>query len=65
LNALVEEAITGSPTLRAADARVRRAVALSAAVGAARYPQVTGNADVTRQRSRSTGSCRRRSAAHG
>lgn len=50
LDRLVDEALHGSPTLRAADARVRKALASAAAVNAGRAPQVTGTADATRQR---------------
>jgi len=50
LDKLMDEAIAGSPTLRAADARVRKAVAVAATTGAARAPQITGNGDATRQR---------------
>jgi NodT family efflux transporter outer membrane factor (OMF) lipoprotein len=50
LDRLLDEALAGSPTLRVADARVRRAVAAAGVVNAARLPQVTGTADVTRER---------------
>jgi NodT family efflux transporter outer membrane factor (OMF) lipoprotein len=50
LDALVDEGLKGSPTLRAADARVRKAMAAARVTGAARAAQVSGNADVTRQR---------------
>ncbi|HEX2827984.1 MAG TPA: efflux transporter outer membrane subunit [Burkholderiales bacterium] len=50
LDALVDEALKGSPTLRAADARVRKALAAAGIANAARLPQMTGNASVTRER---------------
>lgn len=50
LDALVDEALNGSPTLRAADARVRKALAAAGVANAARLPQVTGDASVTRER---------------
>jgi NodT family efflux transporter outer membrane factor (OMF) lipoprotein len=50
LDALVTEALAGSPTLRAADARVRKALAAAGVANAARYPQVNGSADVLRLR---------------
>jgi NodT family efflux transporter outer membrane factor (OMF) lipoprotein len=50
LDRLVDEALHASPSLRVADARVRQALASAAALDAGRAPQVTGNADATRQR---------------
>jgi NodT family efflux transporter outer membrane factor (OMF) lipoprotein len=50
LDALMAETLAGSPTLRAADARVRKAVAAAGVAGAARSPQVNGSAGVTEQR---------------
>lgn len=50
LDRLVDEALHGSPNLRAADARVRKALASAASLNAGRSPQVTGTADATRQR---------------
>ena len=50
LDALIDEALAGSPTLRVADARVRKAVAAAGVANAARAPQLSGTADVTRQR---------------
>jgi len=50
LDRLVDEGLHGSPTLRVADARVRKALASAAALNAGRAPQVTGTADATRQR---------------
>jgi NodT family efflux transporter outer membrane factor (OMF) lipoprotein len=42
LNALIEEALAGSPTLEAAAARLRRAQADAQQAGAARYPSLNG-----------------------
>src|SRR5581483_55152 len=39
-----------SPSVRVADARVRKALAAAGVANAARAPQITGSADVTRQR---------------
>ena len=50
LDALIDEALAGTPTGRSARARLDRAVALAQAAGAARGPQVNASADVTRQR---------------
>jgi len=50
LDRLMDEALAGSPTLRVADARARKALASAASLGAARAPQVTGTADATYQR---------------
>lgn len=50
LDQLVGEALAGSPSLRVADARVRKAVAVAQASNAALYPHLNGNASVTRQR---------------
>lgn len=50
LDVLVQEALAGSPTLRAADARVRKALAAAGVANSARYPQVNGNAAVLRLR---------------
>jgi NodT family efflux transporter outer membrane factor (OMF) lipoprotein len=50
LNALVDEALKGSPTLAAAMARVRLAQSELSATRAATYPQVTFDADETRER---------------
>jgi NodT family efflux transporter outer membrane factor (OMF) lipoprotein len=49
LDRLVDEALKGSPTLRAADARVRKALAAAGVIHASRM-QFTGNADLTYQR---------------
>lgn len=50
LDRLVDEALQASPTLRVADARVRKALATAASLNAGRAPQLTGSADATRQR---------------
>jgi NodT family efflux transporter outer membrane factor (OMF) lipoprotein len=50
LDRLVDEALAGSPTLRVAQARARRALALAQATKAALYPRVDGNASVERER---------------
>ena len=50
LDRLVEQALRDSPNLGVARARLRRAQAATDSAGAARYPQVTGSLDVTRQR---------------
>ncbi len=50
LDALVEQALAGSPTLGQAQARVTRAQALAAGVGASAGPQVNATLDATTQR---------------
>ncbi|MGH8766202.1 MAG: efflux transporter outer membrane subunit, partial [Burkholderiales bacterium] len=50
LDALIEEALAGSPGIRLARARVNRAVALAEAAGAPRYPQVGLDFEATRER---------------
>ena len=50
LNALIDEALRGSPTLAAADARVRKAYAAADTTGAARFPQASFNASASEQR---------------
>jgi len=50
LDALVAEALADSPSLAAADARIRRASALTDAAHSALLPQLAGNADVMSQR---------------
>lgn len=50
LDALVAEALAGSPSIRLARARVDRAVAIAQAAGAPLAPQLTGSVDATRQR---------------
>lgn len=50
LDRLIEEGLAGSPSMDAAQARVRRAQASAELAGAARSPQLTGNAAATRER---------------
>ena len=50
LDALVDEALKGNPTLGVAKARLRRAQAVTEVAGAARLPQLNGALDLTRQR---------------
>jgi NodT family efflux transporter outer membrane factor (OMF) lipoprotein len=50
LDQLMDEALAGSPTLRVAEARVRRALAFTQLTKAALYPQVNGSAAITRER---------------
>ncbi len=50
LNQLIDEALTGSPTLQVAEARTRAALAQSQVSNAARLPQVGLSADTTRER---------------
>jgi NodT family efflux transporter outer membrane factor (OMF) lipoprotein len=50
LDALIEEALAGSPSGRVARARLDRAVALAQSAGAGIGPQVSASADITRQR---------------
>lgn len=50
LNALIERALRESPTLAAAEARLRRAAAAAEAVGAAELPQTGLGLDAMRQR---------------
>jgi NodT family efflux transporter outer membrane factor (OMF) lipoprotein len=50
LDRLMEEALAGSPALRVAQARVRRAAAFAQTAEAALYPRVDASAEVTRQR---------------
>jgi NodT family efflux transporter outer membrane factor (OMF) lipoprotein len=50
LDQLIEEALAGSPSLRAASARVRKADSVARSLNAALYPHVDGNASITRQR---------------
>ena len=50
LDALVQQALHGNPSLRAAEARVRSARALTDAAGASLYPSVGLEASATRQR---------------
>ncbi|MDB5811767.1 MAG: transporter [Betaproteobacteria bacterium] len=50
LNALMEEALAGSPTLRIAEARVKSALGFAQSTNAAQFPQINGDAAVTRER---------------
>ncbi|HYM34321.1 MAG TPA: efflux transporter outer membrane subunit [Steroidobacteraceae bacterium] len=50
LNALVDEALAGSPSLAAADARVRRALAVADGANAARLPQASINSSASEQK---------------
>jgi NodT family efflux transporter outer membrane factor (OMF) lipoprotein len=50
LDALMPQALQGSPSLRAAEARVRAARALADAAGASLYPRLDLDASATRQR---------------
>lgn len=50
LDALIEEALAGSPTLQVAQARLRGAVAYASAAGAAIAPQVNADASLQRER---------------
>jgi len=50
LDGLIDEALSGSPTLAAADARVRRAEAAAAQARAAALPSVSANASVQEQK---------------
>lgn len=50
LDALVEQALRGHPSLRVAQSRIARASAGVAAAGSAGLPQVNGSVDLTRQR---------------
>jgi NodT family efflux transporter outer membrane factor (OMF) lipoprotein len=50
LNELIERALAGNPTLKVAQARLTRALASVAVAQAAAGPQLTGEADVTRER---------------
>lgn len=50
LDALVDEALAGSPSLEIAQARLRAAQAQAVSAGAARAPAVAANGELTRQR---------------
>jgi NodT family efflux transporter outer membrane factor (OMF) lipoprotein len=50
LNTLIDEALVGSPTLAAADARVRRALAFAHSTRASLLPQVGINSSATQQK---------------
>ena len=49
LDALINEALAQSPTLRVAEARTRKALAFAATTEAALYPQLNGSAGVSRE----------------
>jgi len=49
LDALIDQALSDSPTLRIAEARTRKAVALAQETGAALYPQVNASASTSRE----------------
>jgi NodT family efflux transporter outer membrane factor (OMF) lipoprotein len=50
LDRLVEQALEGNPNLKLAEARLRRAQAVTEVADAAQLPQVNGSLDLTRQR---------------
>jgi NodT family efflux transporter outer membrane factor (OMF) lipoprotein len=50
LDALVSDALAGSPSLQVAQARLREAQAVATGAAAPRLPNTTGNAETTRQR---------------
>lgn len=50
LDQLIDEAIAGSPTLKVAEARTRKALAAADVSRAALYPQVNGDLEMTRER---------------
>jgi NodT family efflux transporter outer membrane factor (OMF) lipoprotein len=50
LDALIAEALEGSPTLASAEARLQRARAVAEVTGAALKPQVSANASITEQK---------------
>ncbi|HUJ81396.1 MAG TPA: efflux transporter outer membrane subunit, partial [Candidatus Acidoferrales bacterium] len=50
LDRLVQEALSGNPSLKAAQARVRKALALAGVAGAARFPQIEGRGTISEQR---------------
>jgi NodT family efflux transporter outer membrane factor (OMF) lipoprotein len=50
LDALIEEALRGNPSLGVAQARLRRAQSVTEVANAATLPQLTGALDLTRQR---------------
>ena len=54
LDALIDEALAGSPTLRVAQARTRKALASAATAKAILYPQVNGDLEVSREQPPST-----------
>ena len=55
LNRLIDQALTGNPSLRITQARLARARAVSDVAGAGLLPQVNGSLDITRQRYSETG----------
>jgi len=55
LDALIAEALAGSPGMASARARIDRATALATSTGAALAPQASAGADVTRQHFSATG----------
>ena len=55
LDALVDEALSGNPSIRSARARLDRASAFAIAAGAPLTPQVSAGADLNRQRYSATG----------
>ncbi len=50
LDALIDEALAQSPTLRVAEARTRKALAFADTTKAALYPQVNGDVEISRER---------------
>lgn len=50
LNQLIREGLAGNPTLKAADARIRRAAAMAGLADSRLYPQVNGSAEAMLQR---------------
>ncbi|HSS69749.1 MAG TPA: efflux transporter outer membrane subunit [Casimicrobiaceae bacterium] len=50
LDQLIDEALSGSPTLKVAEARTRKALAAADVSRAALYPQVNGDLEMTRER---------------
>ena len=50
LDRLMDEALAGSPTLRIAQARARKALAYAQAAESSLYPRVDGDTQITRQR---------------
>jgi NodT family efflux transporter outer membrane factor (OMF) lipoprotein len=50
LDALMDEALTNSPSVRVAEARLREAQGLAKVAGAPRWPQVSGDAESSHQR---------------
>jgi NodT family efflux transporter outer membrane factor (OMF) lipoprotein len=50
LDKLIDEALAGTPALRIAEARVRRALAIAQVQGGSRYPDLTVSGSMVRQR---------------